>query len=188
MTIFDLYHHAACNPSSIHEHIPTLLHLARMVDHITEFGTQLCASTAAFVRGEPKKLVTYDIMRHPTVDVIEAATKEHGVTEFVFKQEDTRTCVIEETDLLFIDTWHTYQQLLCELDRNGPKVRKFIAMHDTVSFGHYNEDKSVSAAGKNGLWPAIEEYFLSTEGRKEWKIIEHWPNNNGLTLFMRRSV
>lgn len=36
-----------------------------------------------------------------------------------------------DVDLLFIDTWHVYGHLKRELALHAPRVRRFIAMHDT---------------------------------------------------------
>ena len=53
---------------------------------------------------------------------------------------DTRQLEIEETDLLFIDTWHDYLQLKKELFRHSNKVKKYIILHDTVFYGFINEN------------------------------------------------
>lgn len=37
-----------------------------------------------------------------------------------------------QVDLLFIDTWHVYGHLKRELALHAPRVRKYIAMHDTT--------------------------------------------------------
>jgi hypothetical protein len=176
--VCDLYHAAACTPSDIWQHIPLLLRLGRMCDHITEFGTRTGVSTAAFLRAEPKTLVTYDVVRHPEVRFLEEAAEEAGLT-FLFREQDVLTCEILVTDLLFIDTKHTFLQLRRELLQNGDSVRKFIVMHDTETYGRRGE-----MAGDPGLMPAIEEYF----GKRSalWKLIDHCPNNNGLSIYMRR--
>ena len=57
-----------------------------------------------------------------------------GRTDFHFTVGDTKAIDIEETDLLFIDTLHTYDQLAAELARHGMKARRWIVLHDTTTF------------------------------------------------------
>ena len=79
--------------------------------------------------------------------------------------------------MLFIDTWHTHDQLKEELERHHGKVSKFITMHDTETFGIEGEDKK-----KPGLTDALIEFLFK---HKEWKIYKHYKNNNGLTILRR---
>ena len=37
-----------------------------------------------------------------------------------------------DVDVLFVDTWHVYGHLKRELALHAPRVRRFIAMHDTT--------------------------------------------------------
>ena len=60
-------------------------------------------------------------------------------TSFSFVVGDSRQIVIQPTELLFIDTLHDYEVLLLELFLHSPRVKKFIALHDTQSFGSHNE-------------------------------------------------
>ena len=162
-----------CNtPSDIWEHLPTLAALASECHHVTEMGTRYIVSTWAFLEGlkEGDTLIAIDY-KHPreynaSLDSIEAEAQHKGVN-FVFKEEDTRTNEIEETDLLFIDTDHTYEQLKIELERHSDKVRKYIALHDTVSCPE--------------MLPAIDEWLK----KGVWKLHVHYPNNNGVSVYSR---
>jgi hypothetical protein len=98
---------------------------------------------------------------------------------------DVRTVEIEETDLLFIDTWHCYEQLKTELALHHKKVRKYIAFHDTYTYGliaedNYNE-KSPSGLG---LLPAIIEFMNENP---QWKFKMNVTNNNGLMILEKQS-
>jgi len=99
-----------------------------------------------------------------------------GRTQLSFRVENTLLIDIEVTDLLFIDTLHTYDQLSQELKLHSPKVRRFIALHDTESFKFQGEDPS-----KDGLWNAVVEFIA--QGNFVAK--KHYPNNNGLTVLER---
>ena len=160
-------------PADINEHMQKLCNYAKQCDSVTEFGVG--RSTWAFLHARPKKLRCYDIGHvslYPQNELAGAA----GV-DFRFEQGDTRALTIEPTDLLFIDTYHTYGQLRAELDRHGPLARKFIAMHDTETFGARGEDGS-----EPGLWAAVEEFVAA---HPEWRVSERARNNNGLAVLAR---
>ena len=91
---------------------------------------------------------------------------------------------IDETDLLFIDTWHCYEQLRLELRRHASKVKKYIAFHDTQTYGTRSEE-FMGRVGSNGLLPAIIHFLIDTPN--EWKFKIHRTNNNGLTVLERIS-
>jgi hypothetical protein len=116
-------------------------------------------------------------------------------SNFKFCLEDVLEATIPNTDLLFIDTLHTYFQLLSELNLHSANVNKYIVLHDTTSFGHGDEpfyssleymimSNKVKHGEKRGLLNAIEEFMGSTEGKK-WAIHKVYENNNGLTILKR---
>ena len=79
-------------------------------------------------------------------------------------------------DLLFIDTLHDYEQLKEELFVHAHKVRKYIVLHATTTFGQAGE-----TPGRRGLWPAVEEFLaLGT-----FHVKERYDNNHGLTILER---
>jgi hypothetical protein len=51
---------------------------------------------------------------------------------FEFKIADSLKEEIETTDLLFIDTYHTYIHCLLELEKHEKNVNKYIILHDTA--------------------------------------------------------
>jgi hypothetical protein len=178
----------------INEHLPTLRHFAEQCDHVTEMGTRFAISTYAFLISRPSMVVSYDLnfkFFQPYENEIRTFAKACG-TNFEFKQADVLEITIEDTDLLFIDTLHTYNQLSSELERHHNKVRKWIILHDTVTFGHEDEpfyqDASVSPVhleltkGKTGLMRAMIDFLAK---RTDWTLYQHFPNNNGLTILGR---
>ena len=102
--------------------------------------------------------------------------------DFIFNLESSLDCTIEKTDLLFIDTWHSYNQLYAELSRHHNNVNKYIIMHDTTDCQFRNENFIVE--NKNGLYPAILNFTLINQN---WFIHEKFANNNGLTILKRIS-
>lgn len=121
--------------SDINEHLPTLRDYAAKCDTVTEMGVRWIVSTWAFLEGKPKRLTSYDI-QHPAayggdIGVVQAAARNAGIA-FNFHQADVLELEsIAPTDLLFIDTLHTYGQLNLELEKFSAYVGKYIILHDT---------------------------------------------------------
>ena len=167
-------------PTDINEHIPTLLKYGQECDHITEMGVRGILSTWAFLAAAPKKLISYDLEDPSTWggsinDVYETA--ESYDLDFEFIKANVLEIEIEETDFLFLDTWHVYEQVRDELKLHSPKVKKYIGFHDIVSWGEFGE-----TSGHKGINYAIDEFL---ENNSEWKIKEKFLNNNGLLIIER---
>ena len=161
--------------SDIVEHLDTLSNYAKN-NVVVEFGVRVGVSTVALLDGNPKKLTSYDLDMCPNLDIIKNV---NGRDNFEFRIGNTLEIEIEECDVLFIDTLHTYAQLRKELLLHASKVRQNILFHDTTSYGYSDE----WANGEGiGLVKAIEEFILEN---KEWKIKEIYFNNNGLTVLER---
>lgn len=178
------------SPSDINEHIPTIVKYASECDHITEMGVRWIISTWGWLAGEPKKLIAYDIQDPATwgqsLDDIKNTAKALGV-EFTFNLANVLEVEIEETDLLFIDTWHAYKQLKAELSLHSGKVRKYICFHDTTSYANRDETNyeiwGDDWKGEGiGIWKAIEEFLT---GNPNWVLKERFTNNNGFTIIER---
>jgi len=169
MTLFE---YLKIKSSDINEHLETLKNLASECDHVTEMGVRYIVSTWAFVEGmKGGTLVSIDI-KHPKeyggdLDSLVKACKDKGI-DFTFREADTTKIKIDKTDLLFIDTDHTYKQLETELKIHAGSVRKYIVIHDTVSC-------------ETELMPAINEFLESGV----WRVKEHYKNNNGIMILMR---
>jgi hypothetical protein len=174
-------------PSDINEHIPTLLKYGSECDSITEMGVRAICSTWAFLGSSPKKMRSYDIQDPSNwggdIQSVKETAEYYGM-DFDFILADVLKIEIEETDLLFLDTWHAYKQLKSELELHASKVKKYIVFHDTTSFATKDET-SYEIWGDEwkgegiGIWLAIEEFLHSNP---EWKLIERFENNNGLTI------
>ena len=168
--------------SDINEHLEILKSLADEVNHVTEMGTRTGSSTRAFLVSDVK-LRAYDLFLDERVSELFNIAKKIG-KDVQYTQADVLQIQIEETDLLFIDTWHAYDQLIEELRLHAPKVKKYIAFHDTQTFGTKSET-FMGRGGSNGLLPAIIHYMI--ESGDQWKFKIHRTNNNGLTVIERRN-
>jgi hypothetical protein len=173
--------------SDINEHIPALLKYGEECKHITEMGVRGICSTWAFLGANPKKLISYDIQDPSTwgesIQNVKDTAEAYGI-DFTFVLADVLKIEIEETDLLFLDTWHSYKQLKSELELHAGKVKKYIVFHDTTSYAdkdetsyeHWGDEWKAEGIG---IWKAIEEFLISNP---EWELKERFYNNNGLTI------
>jgi len=163
----ELKYQEFCKTSSdINMHLPTLREYYDTCDHVTEMGVRGCVSLMAALASNAKKVVAYDI-HNVWVPKVEKLT---------FHCADDLEVEIEETDFLFIDTLHDYDQLKAELELHAPKVRKWIGFHDTFFFARRGE------SGGKGLMDAIDEFLSENTG---WSICYHSDENNGLTIIQK---
>ena len=168
----------ACNtPSDIFEHLPLMNILAKNCKHVTEFGVRWGTSALAWLNNDVT-LRAYDIKAFPEAVEIFHHADSAGKDSKLIIASTIEIETIEETDLLFIDSKHSYDQCRQEL-RFAPLVRKYIVFHDTVTFGHLGED------GDQGLLPAIYEFL---QEHPEWVIMENRSNNNGLMVLTRKEI
>ena len=178
--------------SDIHEHLPTLKKYAEDCNSVTEMGVRFACSTWAFIESKPLKLNCIDINYEsfqPSEKFVKRMCEIYNI-DFCWITGDTLEISIEETDLLFIDTLHTYNQLICELTRHSDKVKKYIILHDTDTFSDRDESIYEHASihlsklsnNKKGLAMAIQDFL---EENKKWKIHKIFTNNNGLTILER---
>lgn len=194
--------------SEINEHLPTLYSLAKQCDSVCELGVCHGKSSRALL-ASGTKLRSYDVWIEQNVKALFEHAKSIG-NDVEYIKENSIKADIEECDMLFIDTWHHYYQLRKELELHADKAKKWIVMHDTVSFGSSGE-KWTSWGNGNGKYAqygvdARIEYeelcsdldtdeiddiginsaifeFLSEN--PQWRVKKHYKNNSGLTVLER---
>lgn len=176
-TLDEAYRAACTTPHDINEHMPTLRRLGSVCLHVTEMGTRYGASLLALLHCGARRVVAYDLHVPPTIGRLWTFAAAAGV-DFRFVRGNTLEETIEPTELLLIDTFHTYGQLRVELERHAPRVLRYIALHDTATFGLTGEDGRTP-----GLMRAVEEFLANNRGR--WTTLAHRTNNNGLTVLRR---
>lgn len=201
MNIQEYYKTCLDKPSDIVEHLPTLFEVAKLpeIQKITEFGTRDGESTAAFlaaIDGTDKTIVSYDLYRSDINNEYET------IKNYKYFQSDTLQIKIEPTDLLFVDTLHTYFQLYNELGLHSKQVSKCIILHDTHTYGYIDEpfhtytcgqypikmsEKAKITTSKVGLINALNDFLETTKDGANWKIYKQYTNNNGLTILKRKS-
>jgi hypothetical protein len=191
---------SAC-PSDINEHIETLYNYSKECTSVMELGVRGCISSWAFVKGlldnnnTTKKFFMNDIV-NCDIDYLLNSTKDLPIEVKYEWISDLDLVVNENYDLVFIDTWHIYGQLIRELNKFSKITNKYIIMHDTETYKINSEEgcgKTIEERKEqtgftreeivNGLQLAVDEFL---EKNNEWKIKEVFTNNNGLTILQKK--
>lgn len=155
-----LLHGLACDPD---------------VHTIVEIGFRKGVSATALALAG-KTFYSYDIDDcRPAVAVMKSLAPN-----FQFMRANSLEVKIPACELLFIDGEHTYRQVLAELRLHSPSVGKWIALHDTETFGTIGRDRNAP-----GLKAAIDEFLKENN---EWKLLLHLTHNNGLTVLERSTT
>ena len=178
-------------------HMPTLARYASYCKHITEFGVGPehlnLNSTWAWLYGltqspeQEKSLLLYDLFPNKHIDDVMRLAEAVGI-RCEFTLANSLEITIEPTHLLFIDTEHTYQHCLAELERHQANVQGFIILHDTAGkYAHwedwpYNHERRGALASHPewyGMWPAVESFL---ERHVDWRLYERDDRNAGITI------
>ncbi len=191
-------------PLDIFEHLPLLKRLAEECrrtgrtevnapsgGHVTEIGMRWGnGSTTAFLAGMPAQLISWELeplhlVYQHTLDL--ARSVAFGAwpdgtprTRWQPRTGDSLQVTTEPTDMIFFDSLHTAKHLLAEVMRHGNKARKFLAFHDTVTFGMRGEDDK-----EPGLRAAINRF--QKEHFPLWRMVEDRKNCNGLVVLQRET-
>lgn len=200
--IKEQYQNAVNTPSDINEHLPKLLEIANECETVTEFGVRTAVSSRAFLASNAK-VISYDIENVPEAEQLFNISKILGKPcQYIADpvKGNTLKIDIEPTDLLFIDTNHIYNQISQELERHHSKVKKYIAFHDTHTYGFVDEvGKNIEFhnththsfvennpdGSKKGVLHAIIDFLIK---HPEWKWKYHSIYNNGLTILEKKQV
>jgi len=152
--------------------MPVLRAYARECATIAELGVRKGMSTIALLAGLPAggKMQSFDQDLCENAEALEAMAEGVG-TRWIFQQ-----CDIYDLhpwplkpDLLFLDFNHTYKGVTTQLVEFGSTARRWIIVHDTVSF----PDVRV----------AIADWLAEAEQR--WEIEREYCEGEGLVVLRR---
>lgn len=170
------------NNSDINEHVTRLYELGLESECILELGMRTGVSTRAFLLSQPKKLISVDSYPIPeSVKEVSLLARNLGV-EFSFLEQDSRIEIQSTWDMLFIDTLHNKRQVYEELHQHASKTIKYIVFHDTETYGDIGERK---VGRGTGIRHGMNAFLSEGDNAKHWEEIEHYTNNNGLTIWKR---
>ncbi len=188
VTLEKVYEEYASRKSDIGEHLPRLRELASKCRRVTEFGMREGHSTVAFLAAQPESLISWDIDSSAVASPRCAwLLSLAGKTRFQPRVGNTlEISPIEDTDLLFVDSYHTAGQLKAELERHADPVRqsvkKYLVFHDTVTYGYKGEDGSTPGLRSVLRWYQLQHSFPL------WELLDDRQNCNGLIVLRRIDV
>lgn len=173
-------------------HLPRLRALAEGLDFAVEFGVKRGASSSALLLGA-RYVRSYDIIETPDARLLQ----QLAGAKWAYCLADSRTAEVPASDLLFVDSLHTYDQAAAELAAHADQVRRFLIFHDTITFG------SIGADGESGrqrwtytpghsvprpalgIRPAIDELMIRDPS---WRIRAHYTDSHGLLVLERHAI
>jgi len=126
----------------------------------------------------PKKFTAVDWDRHPfkvnrlVLNAMQQRSEAAGI-QFEFISGDSLHVRLEPCDLLFIDSFHTYEHLFLELIRHHCRAQKFILLHDT------------DVPTCPGMFHAVEDFLLDNSDL--WDLEARHRESPGLTILRRKA-
>lgn len=180
-TLEQVYEEVCERPSDINEHLPTLVDLCEKLaaDNVIELGVRSGVSTIAWLVGVSRsegKLWSVDIDKPPAIQhPLWTFTRGNDLDPFVVKQ------LPDNADIVFVDTLHTYDQTIKEIETYAPKVRSggCMVFHDSnhERFDHHDEDEVPFPVRQ-----AISDSFEGDDPVRPVASIDSYENNHGLTV------
>lgn len=195
-----------CDPSNvesidIYEHLPIIYKYASSCESIIELGVRGNVSSWASVYGllnnnsVTKKILFNDINVNDINDLF-IATENLNVDIQYQWINDLDIVITENVDMTCINTWHVYGQLKRELDKFSVVTNKYIIIHATTidefqgetirnNWNAVNQSQLTGfpiAEINAGLGKAIDDFLILNP---QWKLLEKFTNNNGLTILER---
>lgn len=159
--------HAQQSVSDMALHMPTLKKFASECKSVTEFGVRYGSSSIALLSALPLSYVGYDLMPPPAF--LKPVCDENNILYRFFQKKIEPGICFGLTDLLLVDSTHTYEQVSFELTF-APCVTKYIILHDT----HYFE------CVKNAMQDFLAQH-------SEWEICYDIELSFGLTILQRQN-
>lgn len=126
------------------------------IQHVTEIGVQNVGASyglakAAAERGSGLVYRAHDREMLPANAAMDRLMGECPAIDYKFTAGDDLKITIEETDALFLDTWHTDSDLAAELNQLSEKTRKLMVLPYA-----------------SGIHPAIIEFLASHD---DWGLL-----------------
>lgn len=198
-----------CNTSSdINEHLPTLFKYAQQCESVAELGVRGVVSSYAFLWGliqnnsNTKVFYIFDISYCDVSEITQDAFYNHvELVDYIPKNDLLVDISDDSYDLTFVDTFHCYPHCYEELSKFHSKTNKYIILHDTTIDGetsecvrlgyesnHYDSlvqqynNKYTIDEFKMGLQFAVARFLKENPN---WRLLEKFENNNGLTVLTK---
>lgn len=189
MTNEERYEQKWKTASDANEHLPVLREYASKCQSAVEIGTWQGVTATGLLMGiidslqQDKKFTVIDINEDYlkwSKGWLEQFDLGVNQPKLEFIRESSLIVPPVETDMLFIDSLHTYSHCLKELKRHHAGVKKYILLHDVITYGAFSE-----TGDPPGLEDAICDFLAETPA---WQWTKTWDHNNGLALLERTSA
>lgn len=182
-TIYEIYRERCHQNGDLNEHLPLLYMLSLKSAAVVEFGVARGISASALIAGQDARQGVrfyrgYDPTGESAEEIkrLELACLNKTAVQFIQQRSTEARPIFPPADLLFIDSLHTEETLREELHRHLEHVKRYVVLHDTVTFGETGE-----TPGTRGLHYAMNPL----RDRDCWQEIYDSPRNNGLLVFER---
>lgn len=144
---------------------------------VTEWGTFQGCSAAAMATQDIDVLWTYDTKVHCPVERELIKSYVPSKIDFQYKIGDTRKGEEIEVDFTFLDNVHNGRWVYEELKAHAPKVKHYIAVHDTLLQDRGMPEKLDST--KDIVWHGVTKFL---DENKDWKLYKHVLEGSGIAV------
>lgn len=182
--IHELYRQRSQQDGNINEHLPLLYMLSQDSKGVVELGVERGISTSAIMAGQADRICRGLEAYYTGVDINPSCGAEINRLANICRpnlfpvnwiEGQSTTAGIPQADFLLIDSKHSEEVIREELKEHLPKIRKYVAMHDTVSFGEIGE-----IPGTRGIL-----YGIDALNTPEWLKVYDSPRNHGMAVYRR---
>jgi hypothetical protein len=165
---------ALTTPSDFHEHVATLRSFAEKCQHVTEFCEWGKPARVSLAAGCPGNFISYASVKRPEWPMLKRLLGDRFNTGLC---PPNGPPIIDETDMLFVDTkHHSHQETYPLLEAHHLKVRRYMAIHTTEVYGE------AAADGTPGVMHSVR-LFVRTH--PEWKVVHYTKENNGFIVLSK---
>jgi len=177
LSLDELYAKVCNNVSDVFMHCPTIREFASRCQHVTELGLNSLGVSVAVMAGQPLIFIAYGKDKKVVDEIVKELPDNVGRTHLKIREGNSLKVQIEETEMLILDTYHTYSQLKKELLKHAGSVTKYIIIVNSYAFALRGEDGS-----SPGVMDAVVEFVAKND---RWEIIYNERKNNGLLILQR---
>jgi hypothetical protein len=174
-SLYELYKWNQPLDRDLNKHFDKLREYAEQVDNIVEV-TNRRESQLPFLVALPASFTSYQTEGDKLHETADALAKDVGLVinrKFVTGRAHPTVTSIPNCDLLYLDTAHTYDNLLRCLTQFNHQVGRFLIVRGTQIHGEKGED------GRPGLLPALREFMRKAP---RWTVIYHSAEQYGITV------
>jgi hypothetical protein len=177
LSLEELYAEVCNTVNNVFKHCPTICEMASKCQHVTELGLNSFGVTVSLLAAQPNKLICYGENDTQVKNIVERVGAVTGKTDFRTYVGNSLEIQIAETDMLIIDTFHSYSQAKAELQRHAGDVKRYLVFPSSYAFSTRGED-----GHSPGISQAIHEFI---EENPVWSVIYNVTQNNGMTILER---